>query len=162
MADQDAAKPTVRERPSARGRALILMSFVSIFATACALPAFHLDNEPYVWRGVHLLVLGVMGVKIGIYGWLANLPALLALRGVMQGWGMATPLCSVAALLMGLHTLAVFGRDIQVGAHSYNVVHVVALGPAFYVWLIALLQPLLAFLLLRQGRARRSPEDFTG
>lgn len=162
MADTAPTAARIRDRPSARGRALILFSFVIIFGTACTLPAFHLDHEPYVWRGVHLLVLGVMAVKVGLYGWLANVLALFALRGVMQGWGIAIPLLSAFSMALGLHTLTVFGRDLQVGQHAYNVVHVVALGPGFYVWLLAMLQPLIVFFLLRQKRSGHTPEDFTG
>lgn len=137
----------------------MLLSFVIVFSAACVAPAFHLDNEPYVWRGVHLLVLGVMGLKIGLYGWLANIPAALALRGVMQGWGIASPALSVLALLIGLHTLRVFGRDLQVGEHAYNIVHVVALGPGFYLWLLALLHPFFVFMLMRQRRVQRPPVE---
>ena len=162
MAETRSAPVSPGIRPSARGRALILLSFVLVFGTACALPAFYLDHEPYVWRGVHLLVLGAMGLKTGLYGWLANLPALLALRGVMQGWGMAAPVLSVLSMIVGLHTLTVFGRDLQVGAQAYHVVHVVALGPGFYVWLLALLHPFIIFMLLRQKLGRRTAEDFVG
>ena len=152
MADTESTAVQPGQQPSARSRALILLSFVVVFGVASIMPAFYLDHEPYVWRGVHLLVLGVMGLKMGQYGWLANPLVLVALIGVMKGWRRVVPVLSVGAMLTGLHTLTVFGRDLQVGAHTYNVLHVIALGPGFYVWLAALLHPFVVFMLLRRKR----------
>ncbi len=144
--------PEADGRPSARGRALILLLFVVAYATACMLPAFHLEGRREVWRGMEVMVLGAWGLGRGQFAWLANLTALAALGCVMTGRTLRAMILSAVSGLLGLHALVLVGQVISLGRGEGNEARVVSLGAGYLVWMGALLLPLLLALLLRQKR----------
>jgi hypothetical protein len=142
--------------PDARTRALVLILFLLVYGTACALPAFYMTGQVSMWRGAHLMTLGVLALRLGQLGWLANIAALVALRAAMAGHRLHTALSSVLAVLLGLHSLKLLQHEVSIGPGDFNVVRLFAFGPGFYVWFVAMLIPLicsewLALLSRRQG-----------
>ena len=145
--------------PSARGRALILITFVLLYGVACWLPAVHLAGRREVWAGVEVMVMGPWGMRFGQLGWFANLTALIALRCVMTGRTLATIVLTTASIILGLQALWLPGRVIPLGPEEFNEVRVISLSSGYYVWMAALIVPLLAALLLRQARPRAHSID---
>ena len=154
MSPAPAPKPDVPRPPSARGRAFILLSFVLLFAAACALPALHLTGRREVWTGVELIAMGWMGLTLGQYGWLANPAVLIALLLAMRGRTSLAIIFSFIAAALGLHTLWLLGHEIKLGDEPFNTVRVVSLGAGYYVWMTGLLQPLAVASLLRHQRPK--------
>ncbi|MDB6139225.1 MAG: hypothetical protein JWO94_2297 [Verrucomicrobiaceae bacterium] len=148
-------KPSAQRRPSARGRALMLLAFVALYGIACWLPALHLTGRRQVWSGMEVMVMGPMALRLGQFGWLANPAAIIALRSVMSGRTRLAIPCSVLAALLALHTPWLIGHQITLGPEPFNFVRVVSLGAGYYVWLAALLLPLAFALLLRRQRPGR-------
>ncbi len=153
--------PPHDRRPSAPGRAFLLLAYVVLYAIACALPALHLEGIRTTWSGVEAMVLGSLGVRLGHYSWLANIPGLAALWCVMKGRTKAAIACSVLAVLLSLQTFWLPGTEISLGSESFNRVRVVSVGAGCYVWIAALLLPLAAALLLRRPPLR-ARKDFAG
>lgn len=153
------AEPSLR--PSARGRALILIVFVLLLGIACLLPALALEGAATQWRGIEALVLGPMALKFMQLAWLANLFALLALYRVMNHPGKLVIVFTAIAFVLSLDTLTLFGQDIALTDHGGQV-RVVGLCGGFYVWLLTLLWPCLALMLLRIRPAQRVRGDFSG
>ena len=149
-------------RPSARGRALILIVYLGIMALACALPALVLEGAADYWRGIELLVLGSMGLKLMQFGWFANVLALLALHRVMNKPSPLVIVLSALAFLLAMDTLRMFGQEIPLPNHEGHTVRVVSLGMGFYLWLLALLWPAFALMLLRIKPPARVRGDFAG
>ena len=154
-------QPPRARRPSARGRALILPSFVLVYSLACWLPAIRLTGHRAVWSGVEVMVIGPVGMRLGQFGWLANVAGLLALRCVMNGRTHSTMIFSAITVALALHTPFLIGREITLGDEPFNTVRVVSLASGYYVWIAALLVPLAFALLFRrpQPKSRATWED---
>ncbi len=130
--------------PSARARALMLIAFITTYTVACCLPTFYMTGQETVWHGVELMALGIMSLKLGQTAWLANFLAVAALRCAMSGQTKALHIISALTLLFACHTLALYNQEISIGKGDFNVVRLVAFGPGFYVWILALLMPLIS------------------
>ena len=65
-------------------------------------------------------------------------------------------------MLLSFHTFALFGREIALGPQEFNHVRLVALGAGYYVWLLALLLPLIITLLQRFQTKFRRRREFAG
>ena len=159
LAEEEAAVPAP---PTARGRAIILLSFVLIYTLACGFTAFHLDGQQQRWNGVQVLVFGLAGLKMMQFAWLANITVIVALRAVMQGQTRTAQIWSVVSLLLALHTFALFGQEISLGRQDFNTVRLVSLGAGYYLWLLALLLPLIITLLRRFNTKFRRRHEFAG
>lgn len=146
--------PRKVRRPSARGRALILTACVFLYSVACALPALHLSGRRDVWSGVEVMVIGPLGLRLGQFGWLANIAALIALRCVMTGRTRFTMIFTAIAMALALHAPFLIGREIALGDEPFNTVRVISLGSGYYVWVAALLLPLVFALLSRRPRPK--------
>jgi hypothetical protein len=131
----------VRTAPSARARALMLIAFVGSYTLACYLPALHMTGQETMWRGVELLSFGIMSLKLGQLSWLANFLAIATVRAALLGQRKTVNILSAVTLLFALQTYTLLGKDIAIGRGDFNVVQVVAIGPGFYVWLLALMVP---------------------
>ena len=153
------AEPSLRA--SARGRALILLTFVILYAVASWLPALTLEGAATHWRGVELLVLGPMGFKSMQFGWAANLLAGLALYRVMNKPGPMVFVLTLLALCVAMDTLTLFGQEFPLG-NKPGVVRVVGLATGFYVWLLGLAWPFFALMLLRIKPPVKVRGEFTG
>lgn len=153
--------PPHHRRPSARARAFLLLAYVLLYAIACALPALHLQGSRTTWSGVEAMVLGALGVRLGHYSWLANLPSLAALWCVMKGYTRGAVACTIVALLLSLQTFWLPGTELSLGESPSNHVRVVSVGAGCYVWMAALLLPLAAALLLRRPPPK-ARKDFAG
>jgi hypothetical protein len=127
--------------PSARGKALILLSFVGVYGIACALPAFYLTGRRDLWSGMEVMVIGPCALRFGQLGWLANLTALAALRCVMKGRPRMAVFLTAASVGLGLHVLSLPGKVIPLGPEEFNEVRIVSIGSGYYVWMAALLIP---------------------
>jgi hypothetical protein len=149
-------------RPSARGRALILIVFVCLYAVASWLPALTLEGAAVHWRGVELLVLGPMGLKSMQFAWLANLFAGLALYRVMNKPGVLVIVLETLALVVAMDTLMLFGQEMPLGDRQGSMVRVVGFASGFYFWLLALAWPFFALMLLRIRPPQRVRGDFNG
>ena len=147
------AAPNALRPPSARGRALILLSFVVVYSVACALPAVRLTGRRDAFAGVEVMVMGWHGLRMAQYGWLANFPALIALRCVMQGRTLYAIILAAVSLLLGLHSFWLMGHEIVLGDEPLNTVRVVSLASGYYVWMATLALPLAFALLLRRPRS---------
>jgi hypothetical protein len=158
----DEAEAALPVPPSARGRAIILLAFVLVYSVACGLTAFHLEGQQERWTGVQLLVFGVVALKLGQFAWLANLTVIVALRAVMNGQTRTAQIWSGVSMLLSFHTFALFGQEIALGPQEFNHVRLVALGSGYYVWLLALLLPLIITLLLPLNPRLRKKRDFRG
>ena len=145
-------QPDIPFAPSARGRALLLLAFVIVYAAACSLPALYLTGRRDSWSGVEVMVLGPFGLQIGQFAWLANVAAALALWLVMKGRPGPAIFSGVMAFVLGLHTLWLPGTEVLLGSEPFNSVQVVSVGPGYFVWMAAMLVPLAAAFLLRQPR----------
>ena len=132
---------STRPLPSARSRSLILGVFTLLYAVAAMLPALYWQGQEQMWRGYYVLVVGVYGLQVGQYGWLANVLAVLALYACLHGGVKRSRSCSALALVVAMHTMALFGQTVHLGEHDFNVVQLTAVGPAFYLWLLALACP---------------------
>ena len=159
LAEEEAAVPAP---PTARGRAIILLSFVLIYTLGCGFTAFHLDGQQQRWNGVQVLVFGLAGLKMMQFAWLANITVIVALRAVMQGQTRTAQIWSVVSLLLALHTFALFGQEISLGRQDFNTVRLVSLGAGYYLWLLALLLPLIITLLRRFNTKFRRRHEFAG
>ena len=147
--------------PSAKGQALILISFVVIYAIACALPAMRLEGRVHGWYGVEMMVLGPLGIPHGQYAWLANLDAVVALWCAMKGHTKAAVILTGVAFGLGLQALWLPGTTIPLSDNPRDTVLVTSLSYGYYFWLLALLEPLAAAFLQRHARPRPQA-DFAG
>ncbi len=108
------------------------------------------------YTGLDVLTIGWLGVIIGKYGYLANLtvflgPPLLVLRGTPQPW--SSLVLAVFTAFTGYH--AVTWDGILLGDHM-ELVRLRPFGPAYYLWLLAVLVAGLAPI-AREALARRKP-----
>lgn len=150
----------LRQKPSALSRALILGAFTLLYAVAAMLPTFYWQGQEEMWRGYYVLVVGVYGLQLGQYGWLANLVAVMGLYACLHGGMKRARTCTVLALVVALHTLTLFGKVVPLGEQSFNVVQLTALGAGFYVWLLALASPgICTFLPLEQELAAEQADE---
>jgi hypothetical protein len=145
--------------PSAKTRTFILGLYTLLYMVAAFLPALYLQGQEEVWLGYYVLVVGVMALKVGQYGWLANVAAFVALRSCMKGSRASARLFSLLALGLAAHTVTLFGRTISLGEEQFNIVQLTALGTGYYVWLAALATPLLCSFFTHVESIPHEPND---
>jgi hypothetical protein len=151
-----------RPIPSAPGRTLILGVFTLLMGVACVLPAlvWRWQGQEQIWRGFYVLVVGALGIREHQYAWLANPLAVAAvvmcLKGIV-GWAR---FASLAAVVVGLHTLSLFGKTVPLGEQAFNSVQLTDMGPGFWAWLVALASPfILSFVPMQLPPVEREEDD---
>jgi hypothetical protein len=110
-----------------------------------------------VWLGAEVLALGWMGVFIGQYGWAANPLWLVSLVCLLLRHRPATVVLAALAFMVGCTSFSLIGSRIPMDEAGTRHAIVSAFGPAFPVWLAALLAP--AFCTLRLNRHRSGAAD---
>lgn len=100
-----------------------------------------------------MLAMGWLGPMIGQFGWLANLPWIVAV--VLLIFRLWTPafILSLLAFLVGFSSLTILHKEMLLDEGGENKAIVLALGPAFYLWMVALVLPALAAALGWRRRA---------
>jgi hypothetical protein len=144
--------PPLPGAPARRPWILIGLTLV-IYAVSLFLPALHLDKDPKVWLGAEVLMMGWLGPLMLQFGWVANplgLAAIIFL--IFRQWTLAL-IVAVIALLLGLSSLTIVGQQLYLDEGGVNKALVLGLGPAFHVWMAALVLPAVATIL---GRLRRA------
>jgi hypothetical protein len=105
------------------------------------------------------MVVGGWGIKSGVYAWLANPAAVVAVRACMNGQRKNARVFSLFAIGLALHTVTLFGRVIPLGKQEFNVVKLSALGIGFHFWLLALAMPLLFSFLPHELKVPQQSEE---
>lgn len=113
---------------------------VLLYAVSLFLPALDLEHETDRTGGA-VLMLGWLGPLINQFGWLANLPWLIAI--VLLIFRLWTPafILSLFAVLVGLSSLTIVHKEMLLDEGGVNKAIVLGLGPAFYLWMVALVLP---------------------
>jgi hypothetical protein len=145
--------------PSPPHRTLILASFVLFYTVAAVMPALHWQGQQEKWHGYYAMIVGIWGIKSGVYAWLANPAALLAVHACMNGKRKNARVLSLISLGLAMHTVTLFGRVIPLGKQEFNVVKLSSLGTGFHFWLLALATPLLYSFLAHEPAVEKQDSE---
>ena len=115
-------------------RWLILSVSLLVFGSALALPAARLFGI-FIVDGYKLLLWGYLGAFSYDFPWFANIVYLAALACLSMRWYAAARNMSLAALGLAALTL----RTQFFGYTMGNLLTVIELGPAFYLWFLSFL-----------------------
>lgn len=110
------------------------------YAVSLFLPALELEHEAD-WTGGSVLMLGWLGPLIGQFGWLANLPWLIALVLLLFRFWTPAFILSLFAFLVGFSSLMIVHKEMLLDEGGVNKAIVLGLGPAFYLWMVVLVLP---------------------
>ena len=113
----------------------VLLYIVSLF-----LPALNLEHEGD-WTGGAVLILGWLGPLINQFGWLANVPWFVALVLLIFRFWTPAFILSLVAFLVGFSSLTIVHKEMLLDEGGVNKAIVLGLGPAFYLWMVALVLP---------------------
>jgi hypothetical protein len=102
--------------------------------------ALYLENNAD-WTGGAVLSMGWLGPLIGQFGWLANLPWLVALVLLLFRFWTPAFILSLLAVLVGLSSLTFVHKEMLLDEAGVKKAIVLGLGPAFYLWMVALALP---------------------
>ena len=97
-----------------------------------------------------VLGMGFMGLLGGIIGWFANPLWLLSLGLLAFRKATASMIVGVGALLIALTSFQILG-----GVQMDSLVPCHGLGPAFFIWLVAMSGPLFGAVLFRRRMKAR-------
>lgn len=133
-------------------RTIMIGLSLAFYVAACALPALGFErtggsHQP--WGGGQALMTGWMGVFVGQFAWFANpllLGAWICLAVRTRRW---TLVFALGALLVGAHTLFLFGRPLPADESGSNKITLTQLLPGFYAWAASMVSVGLGGLLLR-------------
>ena len=119
---------------------VVFVSSLSLLVLACILPALNFigSNGIENYDGFTTLWMGWMGIFIGQFGWYAN-PFIFfsTILFIFRRWFLSI-LFTVLSLLISLSTLALFYQEIPGDEANVNKLHLVSLGPGYYLWIASM------------------------
>ena len=124
-------------------RKLFYLSLL-LYSICLALPSFVFASPATAWTGGQALLLGWLGILVGQVGWLANPVYYLSLMFLLKQRSRFTLIASGVALVLAANTLLLFSQDIPANEGGVDKLKLETLGPAFYIWMISLVIPLLS------------------
>lgn len=137
-------------------RAFVLLASAVPFLTACFAPALVFKASGgaiETWSGAEALGMGWLGPLLGLFGWLANPLALLALLLVALGLYRSAAVCALLACGVSLDTFRLYGQAIPADEASARTLELQALGWGVWAWFASLAVPLLGSVGLALARA---------
>ncbi len=140
--------------------AMLLVSSVVLFLVACALPALAFKRDSGLSEqtsGLSALTMGWLALKPPQVGWLANVFVVIAWIATLARAPVLARIAALLAVLAGLSSLMLF-RD-PAPAGSTGQMWLMDLLPGFYVWIVSLLDALIAAMLVTVRRPRADVEQ---
>lgn len=144
MAEPQTPPPPLPIEPREKNawrRWLIPRISITLYFVACVTPALGFDKQ--TWPGYQVAMIGGMGVLLGQFGWLANLPLFAAWVLLGLGKVRAGRICALAALLIAAHTFTLFGQNVPMDEGGMNHMRLQTLLPGFYLWIASILTALI-------------------
>lgn len=128
------------------GRLTCLGASILLFAISLMVPAYLFgwtEKNPYgrpsSWTyGYAALGLGWLGLLIGQFGWLANLPVIVGWVALALKKRMLALFSGASAFLLSLDTIRLFYMEWRSEAHQPPRT-LEQLGPGFYLWTMSML-----------------------
>lgn len=123
-----------------------LLSFL-LFTIACLTPALRFEaqsrNEPTIYNGFEVLLMGWMGIFLGFLGWYANLPFFLGLFFFFFRRWLLTLSCLLLALALALTSPDIVGKGIPLDEAMVNMAGPGSLQIGYVFWLASMVVILL-------------------
>lgn len=141
-----------------RERLLFLGICLFFYAIALVLPALVFQDESdATWLGIMVLTLGWMGVLLGQFAWLANIPLLIGMILLLCRRWIGTLVCIIIATLLALHSFALYQQKIPANEASTHYLILDYLGVGFYFWLLSIVSVGVSAIILRKRERAMLP-----
>jgi hypothetical protein len=128
-----------------------------LYWRAGALPTLELarDNQRAVWSGLHVLLLGWLGLMLKQIAWYAKPLLLAAALALVLRKGVISALLAWLALIIAADTWRLFAQPIPADAGGVNQLLLPHLQIGYYCWLASIVSLLAGALILRLQQKSR-------
>ena len=144
--------------PAMRARLMFIATSLVLYIAACALPAlrFTYDNgELQTMPGYAAALMGWTAMFLLNFGWLANVAYFPGLLIFLAGSWTTALAFGVAALLLALQSLMLFGDTIPADESNVRKMSLTGLEPGFYAWIAAIATLVVVSFLANRSRRLR-------
>lgn len=133
-------------------RQAVLICGSILFFLACVFPALEFrrnENGIETWPGFQILIIGWMGMLIGQFAWFANPFLLGAALSLFLKRRRACVICAGLALLISLHTFALFGTTVPADEGGVGKLFLQRVREGTWLWLASIVVMLVGGCLAR-------------
>jgi hypothetical protein len=137
---------------SMRERLIVLGISLFFYIIALCTPAliFQGGGDDATWPGFMVMTLGWMGLLVGQFAWLANIPLLIGMILLLCRRWIGTLVCIIIATLLALHSFYLYRQKIPADEASTRYLILDHPGVGFYFWLFSIVALGISAIILRK------------
>ena len=146
-------------RPAWPGRLIVLFITMALFTIACWFPALNFrrsDSDIQIWRGIHVLEMGWLGLLFKQIAWCANPVLVLSLIFFLFRRWLTAVVIALVALAIAANTFALFSRDLPADEGNVIKLRLETLGAGFYFWMASIVAVIIGSIILRRRQLANS------